>query len=496
MKQKKGQIVLIGMILIIFLVGGVFALFFNYFSGGNEESRGYENLHEDAVFASDNLLSQGFPRSWDAQSVQKLGLLEGDKVLMSNLAEFSKFNYSKSKLMIGIQQDYMFYFEHANGTILPIEVDGGSIEFLGWSGIPGQNGNGGGPFPVFFNLIDGKTSNLAREERFINFEEGYTPNNKAKLTLYTWDSLIDDLDSYSCECDPVNISEYITDYCGDTLVQPELSEQCDDGNDANGDGCSSSCLNEYCGDDVLQPGTEECDEGNKNGATDSVCQSDCTLQDLAGYWSFNESFNDLSGYANHGIAGNGSVNITNGSLALQGGEGDYIEIPDSDSLDITDEITLSSCVKLDSFTNKCYMKIIMKSIPDPTTWPWELYTLDFPCTSTKKRPRFIISDGDTVDITHEVVQAPEDLKEDTWYHLAGTYDGSLMKLFINGTLVNTHSTSITIGTNDEPLRIGRTTAYHDTSLGGINGRIDEVRVYNRALLDAEVANLDVCQSLN
>ena len=49
--------------------------------------------------------------------------------------------------------------------------------------------------------------------------------------------------------------------CGNGTL--EGSEECDDGNTASEDGCSSSCMNEFCADNVLQPGLgEACDDGN------------------------------------------------------------------------------------------------------------------------------------------------------------------------------------------------------------------------------------------
>ena len=41
------------------------------------------------------------------------------------------------------------------------------------------------------------------------------------------------------------------------------SEQCDDGNKKNGDGCSAACKYEICGDGFVA-GNEECDDGNPN----------------------------------------------------------------------------------------------------------------------------------------------------------------------------------------------------------------------------------------
>ncbi len=50
--------------------------------------------------------------------------------------------------------------------------------------------------------------------------------------------------------------------CGNGVTRG-ASEQCDDGNTTSGDGCDSNCQVEgVCGDDVLNPYTEECDDGN------------------------------------------------------------------------------------------------------------------------------------------------------------------------------------------------------------------------------------------
>jgi MYXO-CTERM domain-containing protein len=52
-------------------------------------------------------------------------------------------------------------------------------------------------------------------------------------------------------------------------------EECDDGNNVDGDGCSSECESERepsCGDDNLDPG-EECDDGNN--VDGDGCSSEC-----------------------------------------------------------------------------------------------------------------------------------------------------------------------------------------------------------------------------
>ncbi len=52
----------------------------------------------------------------------------------------------------------------------------------------------------------------------------------------------------------------VDDGCGDGFR--DVGEECDDGNNRNGDGCSASCFIEgLCGDGIVDRG-EECDDGN------------------------------------------------------------------------------------------------------------------------------------------------------------------------------------------------------------------------------------------
>src|SRR5581483_4038240 len=59
--------------------------------------------------------------------------------------------------------------------------------------------------------------------------------------------------------------------CGDGVLEDD--EECDDGNDQDGDGCESDCTLPFCGNGVVDPG-EACDDGNDDG--DDDCEPDCT----------------------------------------------------------------------------------------------------------------------------------------------------------------------------------------------------------------------------
>ena|GEM_PF-1929065 len=67
----------------------------------------------------------------------------------------------------------------------------------------------------------------------------------------------------------LTISNIIT--CGDGVL--EGAEQCDDGNDDNGDACLDSCVIASCGDGVIQGKVEGCDDGNADNG--DACLTTC-----------------------------------------------------------------------------------------------------------------------------------------------------------------------------------------------------------------------------
>jgi PKD repeat protein len=71
----------------------------------------------------------------------------------------------------------------------------------------------------------------------------------------------------------------------------------------------------------------------------------------------------------------------------------------------------------------------------------------------------------------------------TWSHLAGTYDGSKMQLYVNGVLVSSVAQTGNISSSLGSLMIGGNPLAPGK---GLVGSIDEVRIYNRALGAAEI----------
>jgi Protein of unknown function (DUF4038)/Concanavalin A-like lectin/glucanases superfamily/Putative collagen-binding domain of a collagenase len=74
------------------------------------------------------------------------------------------------------------------------------------------------------------------------------------------------------------------------------------------------------------------------------------------------------------------------------------------------------------------------------------------------------------------------LTVNTWAYLAATYDGATMRFYVNGVQVASRAQTGAIATSTNPLQIGGDNIYGQY----FEGRIDEVRIYNRALSVAEV----------
>ncbi len=76
------------------------------------------------------------------------------------------------------------------------------------------------------------------------------------------------------------------------------------------------------------------------------------------------------------------------------------------------------------------------------------------------------------------------LVEGEWYHVAGTYDGSVLKLYVNGVLEDEEIVNVTRTNNIRNFQIGasRMPSFEYWT----DGIIDEVRIYNRALAAQEV----------
>lgn len=187
---------------------------------------------------------------------------------------------------------------------------------------------------------------------------------------------------------------------------------------------------------------------------------------MLSWWKAEDNANDSFG-SNHGTA-QGGLTYAPGKVGKAfsfNGTNGYVEVPDSNSLDLTTAMTIEAWINPTSLGG-----IITDKHTDGST---DGYMLDI----HSNKLRFVVGDKTLTSIA--------DLQANTWTHVAGTYDGNALKVYINGALDSSLPSSITIPTNNLPLRIGA-----DSSGGNLfNGLIDEVTIYNRALTAEEIGSI-------
>jgi hypothetical protein len=105
---------------------------------------------------------------------------------------------------------------------------------------------------------------------------------------------------------------------------------------------------------------------------------------------------------------------------------------------------------------------------------------------TSNRPRLFVGRSSSVSATATSSQA---LTLGTTYHVVGTYDGARVRVYVNG--VERASIAYTGGpayAGGRDLQLGRQVASSNRSLRFLDGRLDEVALYNQALSAATVLN--------
>ena len=90
--------------------------------------------------------------------------------------------------------------------------------------------------------------------------------------------------------------------------------------------------------------------------------------------------------------------------------------------------------------------------------------------------------GGTFGGSTNFVRAPGTLPLNVWTYVALTWDGAQLRLYVDGALVTTAARTGVLQSVTAPLRIGGNVPYGEFFLG----RLDEIRIYNRALSVAEL----------
>ncbi len=218
---------------------------------------------------------------------------------------------------------------------------------------------------------------------------------------------------------------------------------------------------------------------------------------LAGHWTFDgrdmtQNVKDASGSSNHGfLTGFTSTTTVAGKMgqALSfDGSNDYITHGDPTTFDGPTAQTITAWVNTNSFSIQ--RAIVTKWDAAPAQQVWGNYL-----NTTGSLGYCVYHHTDwrngSICITSNQV-----LVINTWYHVASVWQasGNTMVLYINGvadaaTPTVSGSAPTSLSNNTSPLRIGNFRESGGANVKHFSGKMDDVRIYNRALSATEVKQL-------
>ncbi len=215
------------------------------------------------------------------------------------------------------------------------------------------------------------------------------------------------------------------------------------------------------------------------------------IEGLVGLWQFDGSAGDGSGNGHDGTLENGAAlsddvppNSAGQSLQVSGGE-QHVLVPHSDSLNVTEEITIAAWVK--PVGDQAWDGILAKNPSDGSNAN-HAGNYELRIENGSRGLHFLHQQGGDND-TAFYNSAAAVITGDEWSHIAvtGVKNGDL-HYYINGELADTWADPLadTFGaTNSNPLYIGS----RADLFTAMDGFLDDVALFNRALEPAEIVSI-------
>ncbi len=180
---------------------------------------------------------------------------------------------------------------------------------------------------------------------------------------------------------------------------------------------------------------------------------------------------DLSGNGNGGTISGAAWTTGHAGGALSfDGVNDIVNVPDSSSLDVT-QVTVEAWVRPTSLGGQ-WRTVALKEKTGQMAYALYAGTNAGGASGN-------VNVSGTSDV---YVQNPSILPTNAWTHLASTYDGTRIRLYANGVQVASMAVTGRIVVTGRPLKIGGNTVWDEW----FAGKIDDLRIYNRALTPAEI----------
>ncbi len=221
---------------------------------------------------------------------------------------------------------------------------------------------------------------------------------------------------------------------------------------------------------------------------------------LVGHWSFDEGGGthilDRSSQANHGVLINPRTNtwtagVNGGALyfpGIVGTNSTYVAIPDAPSLRIAGDISFAAWVRCDDIGRDA--PILAKEGEGRLSYWFGAFGLSLEGARPGNFGVLLDADGNQPWTLYDRNQGA--IPAGQWTHLASVREGASVRHYLNGQPLGETGGTFAgpIQVSDAFLAIGVNSLYNfEANHTAFHGALDEVRLYNYALTDAEVRSL-------
>ncbi len=228
------------------------------------------------------------------------------------------------------------------------------------------------------------------------------------------------------------------------------------------------------------------------GSTLNSPSTDPLGSGLVGYWKLDDgsgtSATDSSTNGNTGTLTNGPTWTTGqiGGAVSFDGTNDHITAGTDSSLRLTSKLSISAWVYLSALpSNGDIWSIAHKKSSGDSNY---LYSFGLENSGGNYKLAYIPGGGGSTNRSNTL-----SISTGQWYHFAVTFDQPTLNFYVNGSLNSTQSITVPGGyaSGSGTMYIGGVGGVGNT----INGRLDEVRIYNRPLSGDEMAQLSRLSSV-
>ena len=219
---------------------------------------------------------------------------------------------------------------------------------------------------------------------------------------------------------------------------------------------------------------------------------------MVAWWPGEGNGNDIRGENNGSLQGGATFGVGEVGQAFSfNGNSQFVSVPDSPSLNPTNQITIDSWVfpTADVSTNSAWFidKAPLNESP-VTSVQYQLSRRGTEPCPTGNIPTgnfmFYLGISGQPLACKGWVDGGANLPLNTWSHVALTYNGAAVTAYVNGIQTNQFAASGAIATSAGTLNIGSHHIVSDTSFGQPwIGKLDEVEIFNRALSQTEIQNI-------